>query len=132
MSAKTSSSPGPVFTQVRLVGPLEEVDRLTALLSGGAEVIFDSPSKPDARGKIERVVEVVSHPVPRPVAPEHGAQVTVQAVLEADGAAFAGREEKAAAREVEEAVARALESLPHVRQASSRVISLWGLPAARE
>ncbi|WP_146232342.1 hypothetical protein [Streptomyces sp. NWU49] len=131
MSAEVSS-PGPVFTRVRLVGSPEEVGRLTALLGGAAEVIFDSPSEPDARGEIERVVEVVGHPVPRPVAPEHGAQVTLQVVLEADGVAFAGREEKAAAREVEEAVTRSLQSLPHIRRASSRVVSLWGLPAAPE
>jgi hypothetical protein len=131
VSAETSSS-GPVFTQVRLVGQPEEVDRLMTLLSGGAEVIFDSPSQPDERGEIERVARVVSHPVPRPVAPERGAQVTVQVVLEADGAAFAGRDREAAAREVEESVARSVESVPHVRRASSRVVSLWGLPAARE
>ena len=38
------SSPGPVFTRVRLVGSPEEVGRLTALLGGAAEVVFDSPS----------------------------------------------------------------------------------------
>jgi hypothetical protein len=56
----------------------------------------------------------------------------LQVVLEADGAAFAGRDRDAAAREVEESVAHSVESVPHVRRASSRVVSLWGLPAARE
>ncbi|MFF9221176.1 hypothetical protein [Streptomyces viridosporus] len=88
MSAETSSSPGPVFTRVRLVGSPEEVGRLTGLLGGAAEVIFGSPSEPDARGEIERVVE--------------------------------------------EAVTQSLQSLPQVRRASSRVVSLWGLPAAPE
>ncbi|KAF3463240.1 GNAT family N-acetyltransferase [Streptomyces sp. Tu 3180] len=70
--------------------------------------------------------------MPWPVAPEHGAQVTVQVVLEADGAAFTGRDRDEAAREVAESVAGSPQSLPHIWAVSSRVVSLWGLPATRE
>ncbi|MER6806766.1 MULTISPECIES: hypothetical protein [Streptomyces] len=101
--------------------------------SSAVEVIFDSPSMPDAHGEVERMVEVAGRPASRPVAPERGAQVTVQVVLEADGAAFAGREKGGGGGAGGGgAVGRTLAALPHARWASSRVVPLWCLPAARE
>ncbi|MER5376278.1 hypothetical protein [Streptomyces sp. NPDC002553] len=130
MSAETPS--GPAFTQVRLTGPPAAVDRLMAVLSGSAEVISDSPSPPGDDGNIERVVELVTHPVPRPVPAEGGVSVTVQSTLAADGGAFNGLPGEAAAQEVERTVTQALQALPHVREATSRVVSAWGLPTPRQ
>ncbi|MFD5079510.1 hypothetical protein [Streptomyces sp. NPDC058371] len=131
MSAE-SPSPGPAFTQVQLIGPPAEVDRLMALLSSGAEVIFDSPSKPNDRGEVERTAQVVTHPVPRPPSPELGMSVTVQAVLETESGAFPRLPGGRAAQEVEESVAEALQAMPQVRRASSRLVSVWGMPASQE
>ncbi|MET7489816.1 hypothetical protein [Streptomyces sp. NPDC005538] len=131
MSAETPS-PGPAFTQVRLIGPPAEVDRLMALLSSGAEVIFDDPSQPDARGEVERTAQVVTHPSPRPPSPDHGMSVTVQAVLETESGAFPRLPSGAAAQEVEESVTQALQAMPRIRLESLRVVSAWGLPAPRE
>ena len=103
-----SPLPGPAFTQVRLIGLPAEVDRLMALLSSGAEVIFDDPSKPNARGEVERTAQVVTHPSPRPPSPDHGMSVTVQAVLETESGAFPRLPGGAAAQEVEESVTQAL------------------------
>ena len=130
MSAQTPS--GPAFTQVRLTGPPAVVDGLVAVLSGSAEVISDSPSHPGADGNIERVVELVTHPAPRPVPAEGGVSVTVQSTLAADGGAFNGLPDEAAAQEVERTVTQALRAMPHVTEASSRVVSAWGLPAPRQ
>ncbi|CAL9676936.1 hypothetical protein SUDANB105_07978 [Streptomyces sp. enrichment culture] len=124
MSAESSMSPGPAFTQVKLTGPPAEVDRLMAVLSASAEIISDSQSDPDARGEVERVAHLVTHPDPRPVPAEGGMSVTVQSTLEAEGGVFRGLPGEAAAQEVERAVATALAGLPDVRQASSRVVSL--------
>lgn len=131
MSAE-SPSPGPAFTQVRLIGLPAEVDRLTALLSSGAEVISDDPSKPDDRGRVERTVEVVTHPSPRPPSPEHGVSVTVQAVLETESGAFPRLPGGTAAQEVEESVTQALQAVPRIRLESLRVVSSWGLSAPQE
>ncbi|MFD8900507.1 hypothetical protein [Streptomyces ardesiacus] len=130
MSAQTPS--GPDFTQVRLTGPPAAVDRLMVALSGSAEVISDSPSHPGADGNIERVVELVTHQAPRPAPAEGGVSVTVQSTLSADGGAFNGLPGEEAAQEVERVVVQALRALPHVREASSRVVSAWGLPAPRK
>lgn len=128
-----SPSPGPAFTQVQLIGPPAEVDRLMALLSSGAEVIFDSPSEVNDQGEVERTAQVVTHPVPRPPSPEHGVSITVQAVLETESGTFPRLPEGAAARELEKSVAEALRVMPQVRAvASSRVVSAWGLPAPQE
>ncbi|WP_309062433.1 hypothetical protein [Streptomyces sp.] len=115
-----------------MVRPPEEVDRLTVVPSSAVKVIFDSPSMPDAHGEVERMVEVAGRPASRPAAPERGAQVTVQVVLEADGAAFAGREKGGGGAGGGGAVGRTLAALPHARWASSPVVPLWCLPAARE
>ncbi|MFF9158248.1 hypothetical protein ACF1AB_39160 [Streptomyces sp. NPDC014846] len=128
MSAQDS---GPAFTQVRLAGTAAEVDRLVAALSGDAEVIFDSASDPDARGEVERVLHLVTHPAPRPVTADAPVSVTVQTVLEADSA-VGGLLARGAAKEVEDAVTGALSNLPQVRQASSRVVAAWGMTAPRE
>lgn len=125
-------SPGPAFTQVRLIGPPAEVDRLMDLLSSGAEVIFDDPSQPDARGEVERTAQVVTHPSPRPPSPEHGMSLTVQAVLETESGAFPREPGGTAAQEVEESVTQALQAMPQIRLESIRVVAAWGLPAPRE
>ncbi|MEU5193707.1 hypothetical protein AB0G86_06535 [Streptomyces scabiei] len=131
MSAE-SPSPGPAFTQVRLIGPPAELDRLMALLSSGAEVISDDPSHPDVRGEVERIAQVVTHPSPRPPTPEHGMSLTIQAVLETENGAFPREPGGAAAQEVEEAVTQALQAMPQIRLQSIRVVSAWGLPAPQE
>lgn len=123
-----SSSSSPDFTQVQLSGPPAAVDQLMTLLADEAEVIFDSQSEPDAAGQVQRVAHLVTHSAPRPVS-EQGVSVTVQTVLEAESSgAFSGLPGTAAAQEVGDAVAGAVAALPQVRQASSRVISAWGLP----
>ncbi|MFE7960568.1 hypothetical protein [Streptomyces sp. NPDC057413] len=78
------------------------------------------------------MVELVTHPAPRPVPAEGGVSVTVQSTLSADGGSFNGLPGEAAAREVERVVVQALQALPHVREASSRVVSAWGLPVPRK
>ncbi|MEU3640949.1 hypothetical protein AB0H23_32590 [Streptomyces albogriseolus] len=130
MSAETPS--GPAFTQVRLTGSPAAVDRLVEVLTASAEIISDFPSDPGANGDIERVVELVTHPAPRPVSAAGGVSVTVQSTLAAAGGAFNGLPDEAAAGEVERTVTQALQTLPHVRDASSRVVSAWGLPAPRQ
>ncbi|MFF8430968.1 hypothetical protein ACF07Y_38715 [Streptomyces sp. NPDC016566] len=129
MSAESSS--GPAFTEVRLAGPVSDVARLVAALSGSAEIISDSASEPGKGGDVERVVHLVTHPDPRPVTAE-GVSVTVQSVLEAEGGAFSALPGPAAVQEVQQAVAGALQALPQVRQVSSRVVSAWGLPSSRQ
>lgn len=94
-------------------------------------MIFDSASDPDGRGEAERVLHLVTHPASRPVTADAPVSVTVQTVLEAD-ASVGGLLAQGAVKEVEDAVAGALNGLPQVRRASSPVVAAWGLPAARE
>ncbi|MEU7061994.1 hypothetical protein [Streptomyces sp. NPDC046197] len=131
VSAEFSSSTGPAFTRVRMTGPASEVARLVAVLSGSAEVIFDSSSDPGAAGEVEREVQLVTHAEPRPVS-EAGVSVTVQSVLEAEGGAFSGLPHRTAVQEVEQTVTETLLGLPQVRQANSRVVAAWGLPSPRQ
>lgn len=130
----SESSPGPAFTQVQLIGPPMEVERLMAALSRVAEVIFDARSEPDARGDVTGVARVVTHPAVLAAAGARTVAVTVQTVLEIDASQMPGPHGAAAPRQrIEESVSAAMgAAVPGVRQASSRVVAAVPLPAPRE
>ncbi|MFI1203558.1 hypothetical protein ACH4VR_29700 [Streptomyces sp. NPDC020883] len=124
-------SPDLSFIQVEMTGPPDQVSRLVAALGGEGEIIYDSPSAPDDRGHVSRLVQVVTHEAGQaPSVPAREAAVTVQTVLDLDTASWPGLPEAAAVRHIEDATAAALQDLPGASQARSRVIAVLPLPAA--
>jgi hypothetical protein len=67
-------------------------------------------------------------PVQAPTSPVWTAAVTVQTVLDLDAASWPGLPDPASARQIEEAVSRALRELPGTVQARSRVVAVLPLP----
>jgi len=112
------------FIQMKLTGPPGAVDRLMVLLSGKAEVIFDSRSGPDARGEVTCTAEVVTHPGHDHVPERPGrATVTLQAVLDIGlpaGADFCTAE---SGRALEEDAARLLGAVPGSSEVRTRLVS---------
>lgn len=125
----TPSSSSPAFTQVQLTGSADAVAEVLETLNGRYEVIFGPVLRPARGGDVSCTAQVVTHLSPEPVAEEQSVSVTVQSVLEvAPGALL----DPNAAQRMEASVTDAVQGLPGVRTASSRVVSAVGLPAARE
>ncbi|WP_440580944.1 hypothetical protein [Streptomyces sp. PT19] len=119
----------PAFTQVQLTGPADAVARLMETLSGMSEVIFGPVLQPARGGDVSCMTQVVTHPAAERSAGGQSVSVTVQSVLEyAPGILV----DAAAAERLETSVTDAMQGLPGVRRATSRVVSAVGLPAARE
>ncbi|MEV5426350.1 hypothetical protein AB0K85_26850 [Streptomyces cellulosae] len=121
-----SEGPGPSYTKVQLSGPPEAVGRLMAALGGAGQIIFDSRTKPDARGEISCTARVATLPVPRPVTAGGRAEVVMQCALTVDTGSWPGVEGGEGAGRLEEDSRSALAGLPGLLAAHSRVIAVTG------